>query len=162
METLRSSGLAARVTMEDRAFCSTALDLMRCILPLFTRLWISITSARSSGNSRLQACQLEVTVFMSPPYCRMSRLQPLGMTRGKRGHLRQMYSPVDSADEETWKDACEGRDQDYEPKDGRWRKNLHKHVVDGLGQSQGKLPIAQQIDEPDHCAQPNPLLAVWI
>ena len=63
-----------------------------------------------------------------------------------------MGSPVDSTDEETWKDARKGRDQDYEPEDGRRRKNLHKHVVDGLGQSQGKLPIAQQIDKPDYCA----------
>ena len=68
METLRSSGLAARVTMEHWAFCSTALDLMRCILPLFTRLWISITSARSSGHSRLQACHHEFYVFMGPAY----------------------------------------------------------------------------------------------
>lgn len=39
--------------MADLALRRTAFDLMRCILPALTRLWISITTVRSSGYSRL-------------------------------------------------------------------------------------------------------------
>lgn len=53
MEILRSSCLVGGALV-DLLLCRTALDLMRCILPDFTRLWISITRVRSSGNSRLQ------------------------------------------------------------------------------------------------------------
>ena len=50
METLRSR---ARPPMADLPLRRTAFDLMRCILPALTRLWISITTVRSSGYSRL-------------------------------------------------------------------------------------------------------------
>ena len=52
MEIFRSRG---RLGPPDLAPRKTALDLMRCILPALTRLWISITTVRSSGYRRL--CQ---------------------------------------------------------------------------------------------------------
>lgn len=66
----------------------------------------------------------------------------------------QSGSPLEGlADEESWQDACKRRDYENEPEDRGRCQNFHKQVEDGLGQLQGKFPIAQQVHYPYHCKE---------
>ena len=84
------------------------------------------------------------------PTIKWNRTVSCLQSRAEAMHV-QASAPADLADEEAGHDACDRRDDNEQPEEGRRCQYFHKEVVDGGRPLERQCAIADHVQEPHGC-----------